>query len=48
MYRYRIRVMISESRWTDTVITSNAWFNAVAMGQAQSPIGKAIYLGEAI
>ena len=47
MYLYRVRVMISESRWSDIVITSDSWFNAVAIGQGQSPIGKAMFLGEA-
>lgn len=47
MNRYRIRVCISESRWTDIVITANAWFIALALGQGQSPINKAMYLGEA-
>jgi hypothetical protein len=47
MYRYNIRVCISESRWTDIVITANSWSNALALGQGQSPINKAIYLGEA-
>lgn len=48
MNSYRIRVFISESLWNDIVIQAATWSMAQAMGQGQSPVGKAIYLGEAL
>jgi hypothetical protein len=47
MNKYLVRVFLSESRWSDNVIHANAWFIAQLLGQGQSPIGRAIYLGEA-
>ena len=47
MYRYQVRVFLSESRWVDTVIQADTWFNAQSIGTGQSPIGRAIFLGEA-
>jgi hypothetical protein len=44
---YRIRIFLSESSWTDSVISADGWYKAQQLGQAQSPMGKAIYLGEA-
>ena len=47
MRSYKIRVFLSESNWTDILINADTWFNAQALGQGQSPIRKAIFLGEA-
>ncbi len=47
MRGYTIRVFLSESRWTDVVIYADTWFNAQALGQGQSPVSKAVLLGEA-
>lgn len=47
MRSYRVRVFLSESRWNDIVITAETSFDAESMGRGQSPVGKAIYLGEA-
>ena len=47
MRSYRVRVFLNESRWNDVVITAETSFDAESMGRGQSPVGKAIYLGEA-
>jgi len=47
MRGYRIRLFLSESRWQDTVIFADNGWNAQSMAQAQSPVGRAILLGEA-
>jgi len=47
MRGYRIRLFLTESRWQDTVIFADNGNTAQAMAQGQSPIGKAILLGEA-
>ena len=47
MCRYSIRIFLSESRFIDSVIQADTWFNAQLLGQGQSPVGKAIFLGEA-
>lgn len=47
MRGYNVRIFLSESRWTDTVIYADTWFNAQAMGQGQSPISRAVFLSEA-
>jgi hypothetical protein len=47
MRGFRVRVFLSESNFMDIVITANSWFNAKSLGEGQSPIGKAIFLGEA-
>ena len=44
---FRIRVWLSESRFTDTIIMADFWFNAEALGKGQSPIGRAVFLGNA-
>lgn len=45
MNSFRVRVFISESRWSDIVIQSDTWYNAVALAQGNSPINKAVLLG---
>ena len=47
MRSFRVRVFIAESHWNDIVINADTWFAAQSMGMAQSPISKAIFLGEA-
>ena len=47
MNRYLVRIMLAESRWMDTVIVADHWFNARDIGIGQSPIGQATYLGSA-
>lgn len=44
MNAYLIRVMITESRWTDVKIYADTWFNAQDLGRGQSPIGRATFL----
>ncbi len=44
MRGYRVRVFLSESRWNDVVIYADTWFDAQAMGQGQSPVGRATFL----
>lgn len=47
MYRYNVRIFLTDSRWMDSVITADTWFNAQMLAQGQSPVGRAIFLGEA-
>lgn len=47
MRGYKVRVFLSESNFMDVVINADTWFNAQSLGQGQSPISKAIFLGEA-
>ena len=47
MNAYRVRVYLTESRFMDTIILADGWYNAQALGQGQSPVGMAIFLGEA-
>jgi hypothetical protein len=47
MRSYKVRVFLSESNFTDVIINADTWFNAQSLGQGQSPIRKAIFLGEA-
>ena len=47
MRSFRVRVFINESYWNDVVINADTWIAAQAMGMGQSPIFKAIFLGEA-
>lgn len=47
MHSHYIRVYISESYWTDVLITADTWFDALYLGEGQSPIGRAVYLREA-
>lgn len=44
MYKFLVRVFMTESRFMDTVVHADTWFNAHALGIGQSPINKAIYL----
>ena len=46
MKSYLIRVFISESQWTDTVIRADSDYNAQSLGRGQSPIGRATLLRE--
>ena len=47
MRNFRVRVWLKESYFSDMVITAENWFTAQATGQGMSPIGKALFLGEA-
>ena len=47
MNAYMVRVFLSESRWADTKIFADTWFNAQDLGRGQSPIGRAQFLGNA-
>jgi hypothetical protein len=44
MQQFRIRIFLTESQFTDTVIMAENWFTAQAIGQGQSPVGKALLL----
>ena len=46
MKSYLIRVFITESQWTDTVISADSDYNAQSLGRGQSPIGRAVLLRE--
>lgn len=43
---YRIRIWLTEAQTMDTVIYADTWFKAQLLGMAQSPIKKAVFLGE--
>jgi len=47
MRGYVVRVWLSESRWIDSTIYADTWFNAQSMGQGQSPLSRAQFLYEA-
>lgn len=47
MRGYVVRVFLSDSRWVDTVIQSDTWFNAQSQGLGQSPVNRAQFLYEA-
>jgi hypothetical protein len=47
MRQFRVRVFLTESYWNDIVITANTWVAAQMIGMGQSPMHKAILLGEA-
>jgi len=47
MRGYRIRLYLTESRFQDTIIYADNGFNAQMIAQSQSPIGRAVILGEA-
>lgn len=47
MTAHRVRIFITESQFMDTIVHADGWYNAQALAQGQSPVGKAIYLGEA-
>lgn len=47
MNRYRIRIFMSTSYFQDTVLSGDNCWVAESLGKAMSPIGKAIFLGEA-
>lgn len=44
MQQFRVRIYISEAQFTDTIIMAENWFSAQAIGQGQSPVGKAFLL----
>ena len=48
MTGHRVRVFLTESYFQDLVIHAENWFSAQALGQGQSPVGRAIYLGEVL
>lgn len=45
MNGFRVRVFMSESKWMDIVIQADTWHNAIALAEGQSPINKAVLLG---
>jgi len=47
MNTFRVRVFLTESYFTDMVFNADNWIVAQMLGMGQSPIGKAIFLGEA-
>ena len=47
MNAYRVRVFLTEAQFMDTVLFADNWYNAQALGQGQSPVGMAIFLGDA-
>jgi hypothetical protein len=47
MRSFRVRVFLSESNFSDTIINADNWFVAQMIGMSQSPIRKAINLGDA-
>ena len=47
MNQYRVRVFLSESNWQDLVLSGDTCWVAEGLGRGMSPIGKAIFLGEA-
>ena len=48
MTKHRVRVFLSESNWTDVVFVCENSYAAENLGRGQSPIGRAIYLGELV
>ena len=47
MRGFRVRVFLSESNWSDIVINADNSFVAQLIGMGQSPVRKAILLGDA-
>jgi len=47
MTRYNIRIFLTETRFIDSVIQADNSTNAQLLGQGQSPIGRAVFLGDA-
>ena len=47
MRGYRVRIHLAPAQWIESVIYADTWFNAQALAEGQSPVGRADYLGEA-
>jgi hypothetical protein len=47
MRGYVVRIWLTDSRWLDSVIQADTWFNAQSMGLGQSPVNRAQFLYEA-
>lgn len=47
MRSFRIRVFLTESNFSDIVINAENWFVAQMIGMGQSPVRKAVFLGDA-
>ncbi len=47
MNAYRVRIYLTESRFMDTIVHADSWYNAQSLGEGQSPVGLAIFLGDA-
>ena len=46
MRTFRVRLFLSNSNFTDTLIVAENWFVAQNLAMGQSPVGRAIILGE--
>jgi len=47
MKQYRIRIFVNQSYWQDIIISAENGYAAQKLAEGQSPVGKAILLGEA-
>jgi hypothetical protein len=45
MNGFRVRIFLTESRWMDTVVHADTWYNAVSLAEGSSPLGRAVLLG---
>jgi hypothetical protein len=43
---FRIRIWLTHVQTMDTVIVAQNWFQAQMLGMAQSPVKKAVFMGE--
>lgn len=46
MRTFRVRLFLTDSYWTDTFVFAENWFVAQNIAMGQSPVGRAIILGE--
>ena len=44
METFHVRIYVTESQFMDTYVNADGWYNALAIAECQSPVGKAYLL----